>query len=242
VEEAEHHHALALAESRQAESTAGRAVNLHHLGDVYRQTGDLAGAAEHLTAAVALFEEIGSPSGHAGALTSLGGVHCELGRLDLAREQLARALTLHRELGDQCGEAITLVELSGVHTVAEELDEATTTAIAAVDLAEGVADRRLVAVTRIALASAEAWFGWSRLAIAHYGQARTIATAAGAPYPAAMALLGLARTHRTIIEPEPAARHATEGLEIARRAGYRRLERSARDLLARLMPGPGRPA
>jgi DNA-binding SARP family transcriptional activator len=238
MDQAEDHHARALAASRQAGNAAGRAVNLHHLGDVYRQTGDLGRAARQLTAAVALFEEIGSPSGQAGALTSLGGVNRELGRLDLARDELVRALTLHRELGDHCGEAITLVELSGVHEAADELDEATTTAIAAADLAEGVADRRLVAATRVALASAEARFGWSRQAIAHYEQARTIATAGGAPYQAAMALLGLARTHRTIIEPEPAARHATDGLEIARRAGYRRLERAARDLLAKLMPSP----
>jgi tetratricopeptide (TPR) repeat protein len=81
---------------------------LQCLGNTKRYLGDLAGAAEHLTAALRVFREISDQTGQASVLDSLAGVHVDAGRRAEAREAATEALRLARENGHRRIESAAL--------------------------------------------------------------------------------------------------------------------------------------
>jgi tetratricopeptide (TPR) repeat protein len=101
----------ALATFRDIGSRLGEANALCWLGDVVRDTGNLAEAAHVLNQALLVYREIGNRHGTASALHNLGSVHQAAGDVPAAEDLLAQARDLYHDVGDALGEAQTLNQI-----------------------------------------------------------------------------------------------------------------------------------
>ncbi len=222
----------ALAANRDAGNRVGIAVNLNNLADLHLQLGDPQAAESLITEALELYTEIGSPVGTAAALTCLGAAHRETGDLGKALEEGQRGLAAHRDAGDRQGEAIALTQLSLTYLAADRFSEAVAAAEAAIQLSELLSDQRLKANAQNAIAEVRAGLGRDLEADTYYRNALAAATSGGAPYPQTVALLGLAQLSERNSDSRQARELAAEALRLARRCGYRHLERAADQFLS----------
>ncbi len=85
------------------------------IGRLHRETGRLADAAKHLSAALSLFEEADDQRGVASTLDDIGKLHWLRGDYPQALEHTQRALTMRRKLGDRRSIALSLNNLGLVY-------------------------------------------------------------------------------------------------------------------------------
>lgn len=221
----------ALDANRHAGNRVGIAVNLNNLADLHLQLGDPHAAESLITEALGMYIEIGSPVGTAAAMTCLGAAHRDSGEISKALEEGRRGLAAHRDAGDRHGETVALTQLSLTYLAADRSSDAVATAEAAIQLSELLSDRRLEANAQNAIAAVRVSLGRDLEADTYYHSALAASTAVGAPYPQTVALLGLALVSERNSAFVEARELAGKALRLARRCGYRQLERAARQFL-----------
>jgi tetratricopeptide (TPR) repeat protein len=212
--------------------SAAEAWALTELGTLHRLTGDYAGAARDLRAALTRHRDAGDQAAQARVLTELGNVGRQSNDYPAAESSLQAALAIYRVLGDRVGQARALTDLGIVASMSGRFPDAEQRLRAALELcrAEGDLSAQPRALTELS--------ELQRLT-GDYDQARRNAEAAvaisgqlGDRLGQANALLRLGRTLCLSGDYDDAARHGAAALQIHRELGARLGQANALTLLA----------
>ncbi|SBT42968.1 ATP-binding protein [Micromonospora auratinigra] len=148
-----HTHELARDAARRAGDTAVEATLTQRLGDLYRDRGRFAEAADHFRRALELAERTGSDLRRAEALRGLGDAGWGRGEARTAVAHYRRALPLFETGGDRRGVAHTLRGLSVAYRGLGRLDGATAAARRCLSAFRELGDRDGEAYARRTLGS-----------------------------------------------------------------------------------------
>ncbi|GAB3998547.1 BTAD domain-containing putative transcriptional regulator [Glycomyces albus] len=231
LDEAEASYRLALELSADDEYGHVRTVTLNGLGVMYADQGRLDAAAEHFAAALRINRATGREASIPANLGNLGMVLLQLGDEDGAEAHLHEGLDAYRRLGNLVGELSILDELSQLHARRGRAAEAVSTAKQGYDLTLIGRNRRAQAALLATLGEAHSSGGDIEAAADAFEKA--LAIAEDFPFFKVRATIGLAGSRERGGDGEAARRLAGEALEAARAQGFRILEASALEVLAR---------
>ena len=207
-----------------AESTAPVGVSAETAGAVMREmgilhtlTGDFMAARPYLQRAVALLEEAGDPVGRARALGYLGVAGISVGD-GSALAELTLGCELGRELGDVYSTAVASTFMAEVSAAMGDIESARGYVLGANEMCRDAGDRWLQGLTLIQRGNLAIVADYMEEAITASAECHRLLAEEGSSL-AGWPKVGLGYCHLRLDEPDVAAKHFDEGIQLGRRAG-----------------------
>lgn len=217
----------ALAAARLLNDRRAEGAHLLHLGNAYKNLGEVRQAMVYYEQRLAMAREIGDQRGEGLALSGLGLVHAALGEARQAIDQHEQYLATAREIGDRRGEGNALGNLGNAYRNLGKVRQAIDYYQQRLVIAREIGDRRGEGNVLGNLGIAYSYLGEVRQAIDYFQQRLVIAREIGDRRGEGSALGNLGNAYSYLGEVRQAIDHYQQHLEIARETGDRRSEGSA---------------
>ncbi len=187
-----------------------------NLGLLAKDTGDLAGAIDHMNIAANIYRSLDIQSLPGILLNNLSGVHIQLGELDQAEAYSREAIDNFRLTGMRLFESYALSRLSNILRKRGLLDQAEEIAKQAMSVREELGDRRGTGASLITLANIAADRGDLTRSLQYAQRAEEIGAEIDDRDITIAALLRVAKAKLLLEEPREATSHYAAAEAIAR--------------------------
>ncbi|MBI5960079.1 MAG: tetratricopeptide repeat protein [Chloroflexi bacterium] len=201
-----------------------QASHLLHLGNNYKNLGQVAHAIEFYQQSLDIDHEIGHRSGEANSLMGLGLVYADLGQVERAIEFYQQALVIQREIGDRRGEGADLGNLGNAYRNLGQVERAIEYYQQALVIDREIGDRRGEGADLGNLGIAYRNLGQVERAIEYYQQALVIDREIGDRRGEGNQLGNLGLAYADLGQVERAIDFYQQALVIRREIGDRRGE------------------
>jgi tetratricopeptide (TPR) repeat protein len=189
------------------------------IGRLYRETGRLDEATQHLAAALALFEEAEDDRGIASTLDDIGKLHWLRGDYGKALEYTQRALTMRRRIGDRRSIALSLNNLGLVYQDSGQFAKALEAFEAALVIRREIGDLVGVSITLNNLGTVAQDQREDARAMALFAEALEVAKETGDRNRIALVLTNLGETHNRLGDAARAIKFLKQAEELADELG-----------------------
>lgn len=219
--------------TRELGGGAGVVMALANLGFAHWQLGDLTQALEHFTDALRLGEQANADYSVAVLLVDLGNTYRDLGQHETAEDFYARALEANRALDYAYGQATALSGRALLRCRTSASPATRSDAVRAVELTRKIGDEGTEAWTLNALGTVCLCLDLPADAEQHHRRALELAKATSFFWCEAEATAGLAEALLDQGDADESRTTARKAVALARRAGYRLIERRAQTTIDR---------
>ncbi len=189
------------------------------IGRLYRETGRLADAARHLTAAQALFEDAQDERGIASTLDDNGKLHWLRGDYPKALEYTQQALVMRRKLGDRRSIALSLNNLGLVYQDSGQFKQALEAFEQALTIRREIGDLVGVSISLNNLGTVAQDQRDDPRALTLFQEAHDVAKETGDRNRIALILTNLGETYNRLGNPATAIHYLKQAEELADELG-----------------------
>lgn len=189
------------------------------IGRVYRETGRLEEAGEHLDAALKLFEAASDERGIASTVDDIGKLHWLRGDYAQALSHTKHALQMRRKIGDRRSIALSLNNLGLVHQDSGQFKEALEAFEQALQIRREIGDLVGVTITLNNLGTVAQDQRDDARALALFAEAFEVAKETGDRKRIALVLTNLGETHNRLGDADKAIDYLKQAAELADELG-----------------------
>ena len=191
------------------------------IGRLFRETGHLAEASRHLTAALALFGQSRDERGVGSTLDDIGKLHWLKGDYPLALEYTLRGLAMRRKIGDRRSIALSLNNLGLVQQDSGNTKSALDAFEQALRIRRDIGDLVGVSITLNNLGTVAQDTRDDKRALALFQEAFDVAKETGDRNRISLILTNLGETHNRLGDPARAVAMLKQAEEVADELGDR---------------------
>ena len=189
------------------------------IGRLYRETGRLREATQHLDAALALFEGAGDERGIASTLDDIGKLHWLRGDYVRALDFTQRALAMRRRLADRRSIALSLNNLGLVYQDSGQFKQALDAFEQALQIRREIGDLVGVTITLNNLGTVSQDQRDDQRALALFNEAYEVAKETGDRNRIALVLTNLGETHNRLGDAITAVKYLKQAEDLADELG-----------------------
>jgi tetratricopeptide (TPR) repeat protein len=189
------------------------------VGRLFRETGRLDAASQHLEAALALFDEAGDERGIASTLDDIGKLYWLRGDYQRALEFTQRALGMRKKIGDRRSIALSLNNLGLVYQDSGQFKQALDAFEQALGIRRDIGDLVGVSITLNNLGTVAQDQRDDQRALALFTEAHEVAKETGDRNRIALVLTNLGETYNRLGDAKEAIRYLKQAEDLADELG-----------------------